>query len=272
MESIVNIGNLPMISCNSKYNFNDFRKIFNIYSPTIVISGPCSIENFDMLEKTAQFLSNNNINFLRAGLYKPRTSPYSFQGLRSDGLKQTKKIATKYNMITVAEITDVRDIEIIDRYIDIVQVGSRNMQNFDLIKEIGRWKKPVILKRGMGALLDEFLSAAEYIAHEGNFNILLCERGIRTFENNVRNMLDIASIALIKRYTSLPIIVDLSHSLGRKDIINEVANSVLAVGADGVMVEVHPTPQDALSDSSQQLNFQEAKKLFDNIRSKKFKE
>ena len=205
------------------------------------------------------------IKFLRAGLYKPRSSPYCFQGLRDQGLEFSKHISKKYNLITVSEITDIRDIKKLSEYIDIFQVGSRNMQNFDLLKELGKSKKPVLLKRGMCASLEEFILASEYLALEGNRNILMCERGIKTFENSVRNMLDISSIALIKKYTKLPIIADLSHSLGRKDIINEIAKSVIVAGADGIMIETHPQPEKALSDSRQQLNFDETRKLLNSL-------
>lgn len=256
----------PLVSIDSHENYFDFRNIFkiNIMLP-IVIAGPCSVEDFEMFEKTAMFLSNIGIKFLRAGLYKPRSSPYCFQGLRDSGLKTIKEISKKYNLITVSEITDIRDIEKVSKYIDIFQIGSRNMQNFDLLRELGKSKKPVLLKRGMCANLEEFILASEYLALEGNRNILMCERGIKTFETSVRNMLDISSIALIKKYTKLPIIVDLSHSLGRKDIIKEIAKSVLALGADGIMVETHPNPQKALSDPKQQLDFEETKLLLKYI-------
>ena len=274
----LNINKFPKISKNSENSKNlknlenskcfqdDFRKFFGLSSSELIlVSGPCSVENFEMLEKTAAFLSRNDVKFLRVGLYKPRTSPYDFQGLKSAGLEQSKYIAKKYSLISVAEITNIKELEIMDKYIDVFQIGSRNMQNFELLKEIGKTKKPVLLKRNMGATLDEFLFAAEYIAVEGNTNILLCERGIRTFENNVRNMLDIASIALIKKYISLPIIADISHSLGRTDIAVPVAKAVLTTGADGLMIEVHPKPQCALSDKFQQLDFAQAQELFNYI-------
>lgn len=267
----MNTQDFPLISLDSNEEFNDLKKLFHIKNDLpVIIAGPCGVENLDNLDKTARFLSQCGFKFLRGGLYKPRTSPYSFQGLRSQGLTMMKEIGKKYDMITVSEITDVRDIELFSLYIDVLQIGSRNMQNFELLKEVGRSKKPVILKRGMGSTLREFLFSAEYIALEGNRNIIMCERGIRTFENSVRNMLDIASIALIKKYIKLPVIADLSHSLGRKDIVNQVAQAVIALGTDGFMIEVHPDPNNALSDKNQQLNFDEVTELLKSLNKKKY--
>ena len=263
----MDVAQFPLVSVKSKEEFNDFRNLFNLnFNFPIVIAGPCSLESKQIFEDSAKFLKSYGVNFLRAGLYKPRTSPYDFQGLRRDGLKMTKYIAEKYDIKTVAEVTDVRELELILQYVDVVQIGSRNMQNFDFLKEVGRLKCPVILKRGMCSTVSEFILAAEYIALGGNRNILLCERGIRTFENSVRNTLDVVAIALVKKYTKLPIIADLSHSLGRKDVINEVAKSVLVAGADGIMVEVHPKVQEALSDKKQQLDFCEFKRLISEIK------
>ncbi len=258
----MDVVKFPLVYVNSKEEYNDFRNLFHLNSNfPIVIAGPCSLESTQVLEYSAKFLKSCGVNFLRAGLYKPRTSPYDFQGLRRDGLKMTQYIAEKYDIKTVAEVTDVRELELVLKYVNVIQIGSRNMQNFDFLKEVGRLKCPVILKRGMCSTVNEFILAAEYLAVGGNRNILLCERGIRTFENSVRNTLDVATIALVKKYTKLPIIADLSHSLGRKDVVNEVAKSVLAAGADGIMVEVHPKAHEALSDPNQQLDFCEFKKL-----------
>lgn len=253
---------------NSKHT-NHFKKInemFNLSSdlPTI-IAGPCAIESDVYLDDVAKVLKRYNIGFLRGGAYKPRTSPYDFQGLKEEGLRILNKVSKLYSLISVSEVVDTRDVELMAEYIDILQVGARNMQNYELLKEIGKSGRPVILKRGISASIHEFIYAAEYIALQGNRNIILCERGIRTFETKTRNTLDISSIPIIKSETNLPIIVDLSHSLGRKDIINPIAKSVLAAGADGIMVEVHPKPGLALSDSKQQLNIEEFISLLDNL-------
>lgn len=263
---MIDINEFPIVNVNSKVEFVDIRMLFSVdVKKAMVIAGPCGVENFEVLNCAAEFLSKQGVKFLRGGLFKPRTSPYSFQGLGKSGLKMMHEIGKHYNMVTVSEITDVRNIELFSQYIDVLQIGSRNMQNFELLKELGKSKKPVILKRGMSATLREFILAAEYIACEGNRSILMCERGIRTFENSTRNTLDVAAVALVKKYTKIPIIVDLSHSLGRTDIINDVAKCVLSLGSDGLMVEVHPNPKEALSDNNQQLNFDEVKLLMNVI-------
>ena len=263
---MVDVSEFPIINVNSKVEFIDFRKLFNIdEKKAIVIAGPCGVENFETLQCTAEFLVKLGVNFLRGGLFKPRTSPYSFQGIGRQGLKFMNEIGKFYKMVTVSEVTDVRNLDLFLQYIDVLQIGSRNMQNFELLKEVGRCKHPVVLKRGMSANIKEFILAAEYIAYEGNRKILMCERGIRTFESCTRNTWDVAAIALIKKYTKIPIIADLSHSLGRTDIVNEIAKCVLNLGADGLMVEVHPRPKEALSDKDKQLNFNEAKLLIDVI-------
>lgn len=204
------------------------------------------------MELVAQNLIKNNIEFLRGGAFKPRTSPYDFQGLGVEGLKILSEVCKNYSLTSVSEIMDVRDIEIGMKYIDILQIGSRNMMNYSLLKEIGKTQHPVLLKRGMMSTMKEFLLAAEYIVSNGNTNLILCERGIRTFETSTRNTLDISSIAIIKKETSIPVIVDLSHSLGRKDILLPISKAVIALGADGIMIEVHNNPAEALSDKEQQ--------------------
>jgi 3-deoxy-7-phosphoheptulonate synthase len=230
-----------------------------------VISGPCSIETEAQVEKVAQKVANNKLQFFRGGLFKPRTSPYDFQGLQEQGYALIKKICDKYSLISVSEILDTRDVEDAIQYIDVIQIGSRNMYNTSLLKEVGKCNHPVLLKRGMMATLNEFIMAAEYIVSLGNQNLILCERGIRTFETSTRNTLDISSVAIIKNETSLPIIVDLSHSLGRKDIVLPIANAMKALGADGIMIEVHNNPSTALSDSNQQLSLEEFQILYDAI-------
>ena len=223
----------------------------------MIIAGPCSIESKYQAEEVAQKLVDYKIKIMRGGAFKPRTSPYDFQGLGIEGLDILNNIRKKYGLLIISEILDVRDIELGLRYTDIIQIGSRNMYNAPLLTELGITKHPVLLKRGMMATLSEFMYAAEYILKGGNNQIILCERGIRTFETSVRNTLDISTIAILKKEIALPIIVDLSHSLGRKDIILPIAKAVLALGVDGIMFEVHNNPKISLSDSKQQLSFEE---------------
>jgi len=237
-----------------KNKYKTINEIFNLDSKFHIISGPCSVESIEQMELTAQLLIKNNLHFIRGGAYKPRTSPYDFQGLGFEGLKILDHVRRKYKLLTISEIVDPRDIEVAINYIDVIQIGSRNMHSYSLLKEVGKTNHPVLLKRGMMATVEEFLNAAEYIVSNGNKNIILCERGIRTFENSTRNTLDISCIAIIKHETSLPVIADLSHSLGRTDIVLPVLKSVEAVGADGAMLELHPEPTKALSDQPQQLN------------------
>ena len=239
-----------------KLAFPGFDDLFNTPPPQI-IAGPCAVESLEQAEEIAQKLVAGNVKFMRGGIFKPRTSPYEFQGLGAEGLKILEFIKNKYGLFIVSEILDTRDVELGLKYTDVIQIGSRNMGNVALLKELGNARHPVLLKRGMMATLSEFLLAAEYIVKGGNDKLILCERGIRTFENGVRNVLDISSVAIIKKETSLPVIVDLSHSLGRKDILAPVAKAVLALGIDGLMLEVHNNPPKALSDAGQQLSFAE---------------
>lgn len=253
---------LLQVSSQSNVSFKSIHEMFNLpENELIIIAGPCAVESVTCLENIVTVLHQNNVRFLRGGAYKPRTSPYDFQGLGRAGLKILKTIGKKYGMFTVTEVVDTRQVGFISQNADILQVGARNMQNYELLKEVGKTQKPVLLKRGISATIREFVYAAEYIALQGNREIILCERGIRTFETEVRNTLDISSIPILKKETKLPVLVDLSHSLGRKDIINSVAKAVLAAGAEGLMVEVHPCPDLALSDKKQQLNPSEFKEL-----------
>ncbi|MFZ5988135.1 MAG: bifunctional 3-deoxy-7-phosphoheptulonate synthase/chorismate mutase [Bacillota bacterium] len=256
-----------LISSQHNEGFMGISDMFDLPpKSSVIIAGPCAIENVEYLESIAYQLNKNKIKFLRGGAFKPRTSPYEFQGLKEEGLKILHNIGKKYNLFTVTEVVDTRDVEMVSQYVDVIQIGARNMHNFELLKEVGLTHKPVLLKRGISATIQEFILAAEYIGLQGNRKIILCERGIRTYETKTRNTLDITSIPIIKRETSLPILVDLSHSLGRKDIINSVARAALAVGADGIMVEVHPYPEVALSDSKQQLNPREFEELLEFIK------
>ena len=259
-----------LISSQSNTEFFDIASMFGFPDDNIpaIVAGPCSIEKVEYLETIAQLLKKNGIGIIRGGAFKPRTSPYEFQGLRREGIKILSEIAKKYDLVTVTEVVDTRDVEMVAEYVDVMQVGARNMYNYELLKEIGRSGKPVLLKRGLSATIHEFMMAAEYIGLQGNRKIILCERGIRTYETKTRNTLDISSIPIIKKETKLPILVDISHSLGRKDIVGYIAKAALAAGADGLMVEVHPSPELALSDSKQQLNpqeFEEMLRLIDPV-------
>jgi 3-deoxy-7-phosphoheptulonate synthase len=231
----------------------------------ILICGPCAVESEEQIEQTAAFLSRCGISIMRGGAFKPRTSPYTFQGLGRKGLELLVQAARKNNLLVVSEITDPRDLDLFADCVDILQVGARNMQNVPLLREVGRSQKPIILKRGFMSTVEEFLLAAEYVLTEGNQKIILCERGIRTFEPLTRNTLDLACVALVKRMSSFPIIVDLSHSLGRVDIMVPMAQAALACGSDGLMLEVHPDPVKALSDGKQSLSFTELDQLITKI-------
>lgn len=245
--------------------FNTIKEMFSLENDFAIIAGPCSIESEEQTDYIANKIKKMGVTILRGGAYKPRTSPYAFQGLQEEGLVILKKVGKKYNLKTVSELMDIRDLENIIDSVDLIQVGSRNMANYSLLKELGKTDKPILLKRGLMSTIDEFIYAAEYIAMGGNRNIILCERGIRTFETATRNALDLSCVPIIKSRTNLPIIVDLSHSLGRKDIVVQMAKASIACGADGIMVEVHNNPEKALSDSFQQLTINEFKVLVNEI-------
>lgn len=230
-------------------------------SEKLIIAGPCAVESYEQMKDVCDELIKNNIHFLRAGAYKPRTSPYDFQGLELEGLKILKQIKAEYNIKIVSEIPSSELINEFLNVVDIFQVGARNMQNFALLKALSNIKKPVILKRGFGNTLDEWLSAAEYLLVGGNDQIILCERGIRTFETNTRNTLDLGAVITIKQNYDLPIITDPSHASGKASHVLPLANASLAAGADGLMIEIHPDPKKAKSDRLQALSFDE----FDNL-------
>ncbi len=230
------------------------------------VFGPCSVESFEQVEAVAKNLHAKGEKFIRGGAFKPRTSPYDFHGLGVEGLKILKQIKDKYDLNVVSEIVNSNDFEVADEYLDVFQIGARNMQNFELLKEAGRTKKPILLKRGLSATIEEFVYAAEYIASQGNQNIILCERGIRTYEKATRNTLDISAVPILKQGTHLPVMVDVTHSTGRKDIMLPTAKAALAVGADGVMAEVHPDPSVALSDAGQQMNLDEFQAFYDELK------
>jgi len=231
----------------------------------VVLAGPCAIENREQLYQTAVAVRKAGGKVLRGGAFKPRTSPYSFQGLGGEGLKYLAEVGKELDMPTVTEAMDPRQVELVSQYADIIQVGARNMQNFDLLKELGRSKKPVLLKRGMSAKIEEFLMSAEYILSQGNYNVILCERGIRTFEEATRFTLDLSAVPLVKEFSHLPIVVDPSHGTGRRNLIAPMSGAALAAGSHGLMIEVHPKPESALSDGFQSLNFDEFTEMMSSI-------
>lgn len=219
----------------------------------VVMAGPCSVEGRDMMMKTAEAVKKAGATFLRGGAFKPRTSPYSFQGLGEEGLKYLREAGDKFGLLVVTEVMDTRTVELVAQYADMLQIGARNMQNFDLLKECGISKKPVLLKRGLSATISELLLSAEYLLSKGNFKVMLCERGIRTFETATRNTIDINAIPVVKMETHLPILVDPSHGTGKREFVAPIARAAIAAGCDGIMVEVHPNPEEAKSDGPQSL-------------------
>lgn len=231
-----------------------------------VIAGPCAVENREILLQIANEIKNENVSFIRGGAFKPRTSPYSFQGLGLEGLKLLAEAREKTGLLVVTELMDPRDIEMVYEYTDVVQIGARNMQNFRLLTEIGGYQKPVILKRGLSATIKEFLMSAEYIMAKGNHNVILCERGIRTFETATRNTLDLSAVPVLKQMTHLPVIVDPSHGVGRWDLVTPMARAGVAAGADGILVEIHPNPEQAMSDGEQSLKIPVFKEMMRQIR------
>ena len=218
-----------------------------------IIAGPCSVESKDQICTTAKLVKEAGANFLRGGAYKPRTSPYSFQGMEEDGLKLLTEAKAISGLPIVTEIMNPREIDLVIKYADILQVGARNMQNFSLLKELGRVNKPILLKRGMMNTIKEFLMSAEYVLSEGNSDVILCERGIRTFETATRNTLDISCIPVLKKETHLPVIIDPSHATGHWDLVESMSRACIAAGADGLIIEVHPDPVKAFSDGPQSL-------------------
>ncbi|MDY7032021.1 MAG: 3-deoxy-7-phosphoheptulonate synthase [Thermodesulfobacteriota bacterium] len=253
----------------------DFKKentIINVNNVEIggkkiqIIAGPCSVENREMLLDVAQFIEKTDASFIRGGAFKPRTSPYSFQGLGEEALKYLSEAREKTGLQVVTELMDPRDLDLMYKYVDIIQIGARNMQNFRLLKEVGSIDKPIVLKRGFSATILELLMSAEYVVSQGNKQVILCERGIRTFETATRNTLDMSAIPVIKELSHLPIIVDPSHAVGKWNLVESMSKAAIAAGADGLMIEVHPSPQDALSDGPQSLKPDKFKKLVEDLR------
>lgn len=227
----------------------------------IIMAGPCAVESEEQIFKIAYEISKLGVKVLRGGAFKPRTSPYSFQGLGLEGLKLMARAGREYGLLIITEVMSIEQIDVIAEYADIFQIGARNMQNFMLLKELGRIKKPVMLKRGISATLEELLLSAEYILSQGNEEVMLCERGIRTFENYTRNTLDLSAVPSLKELSHLPVIVDPSHSTGRWRLVGPMAKSAIAAGADGILIEVHPNPKVSLSDGAQALRLKDFGKL-----------
>ena len=252
----------------------DFKvKVKNIIiggDEKVIISGPCSVEDYDNMQSIAKDLKKIGVHILRGGAFKPRTSPYDFQGLKEEGLKILKSVGNEFNMPIVSEVMDSKDIDLVLNYADMLQIGSRNMYNYSLLKEVGKLKTPILLKRGMSATLSEWLYAAEYILSNGNENVVLCERGIRTFETYTRNTLDLNSVAVIKQNYRVPVIVDPSHGTGRRELVEQMSLASIAAGADGLMIESHTTPDNAVSDARQTVSMKSVNSIVKNI--KKFEE
>ena len=232
----------------------------------VIMAGPCSVENRDQIRLSAQQVAAAGAQFLRGGAYKPRSSPYSFQGMGVEGLKLLREVGDATGLLIITEVMEISQIEVMLPYIDCFQLGARNMQNFNLLREIGLVRKPVLLKRGIAATIEELLLSAEYILSGGNYDVMLCERGIRTYETYTRNTMDISAIPVVKHLSHLPILGDPSHGTGRRDMVPAMARASVAAGADGLLIEVHPNPDKAVSDGAQSLFPQQFSKLMDELR------
>lgn len=244
-----------LASRESKHE-NTIIKIGNVEiggNTVVMMAGPCTVENEDQMREAAKAAKKAGAQILRGGAFKPRTTPYSFQGMGEPGLKLLREVADENGLKVVTEVMDTRDVLLVSKYADILQIGARNMQNFNLLKEVGKTNKPVLLKRGMCNTIKEFLLAAEYIMSEGNHQVILCERGIRTFETEVRNSLDITSVPVLKELSHLPVIVDPSHAAGKRALVPALSRAAIAAGADGLIIEMHPNPEAALCDGEQSI-------------------
>jgi 3-deoxy-7-phosphoheptulonate synthase len=232
----------------------------------VVMAGPCSVESRDQIERSAEIVARLGAQVIRGGAFKPRSSPYAFQGLGEDGLHMLREAADRNGLLVVSEVMDLTQVPLVAQYADILQVGARNMQNFNLLRELGRQRKPVLLKRGISATIEELLLSAEYILAGGNYDVILCERGIRTFETYTRNTMDISAIPVVKKLSHLPIVADPSHGTGRRDMVAPMGRAAVAAGSDGLLVEVHPDPDHALSDGAQSLRFEQFEELMSQLR------
>lgn len=231
-----------------------------------LIAGPCTVESYEQMDKTAAALKKSGVRILRGGAFKPRTSPYAFQGLGEEGLQIIREIADKHKMAVTSEVMEISQIPLFEKYVDILQVGARNMQNFNLLKELGQIRKPVMIKRGLAATFEEWLMSAEYVLSGGNREVMLCERGIRTFERVTRNTLDLSAIPVIKKMSHLPILIDPSHGTGLRDKVAPMSRASVAAGCDGLIIEVHYKPESALCDGAQSLYPEEYNKLYRDIK------
>ncbi len=253
-------------------NWKKSRTVFEVKGTEIggedlfMIAGPCAVESEDQIEKVAAHIKELGIPFIRGGAYKPRTSPYNFQGLQEEGLEYLKIVSDKYNLGVVTELMDLALLPKVYDATDIIQVGARNMKNYHMLKELGKVDKPILLKRGMDATVEEWLLAAEYILLGGNEKVILCERGIRTFDTSVRNTMDISAIALAKQLSHLPVIADPSQGTGKRSLVGPMSAAAVVAGADGLMIEIHPDPENALSDGQQSLNFDEFDEILPSIK------
>jgi 3-deoxy-7-phosphoheptulonate synthase len=232
----------------------------------VVMAGPCSVENREQIERSADIVAEGGARVIRGGAFKPRSSPYSFQGLGEEGLKMLREAADRHGLLVASEVMDQTQIPLVTQYADLLQVGARNMQNFTLLRELGRQRRPVLLKRGISATIEELLLSAEYIMSGGNYDVILCERGIRTFETYTRNTMDISAIPVVKKLSHLPIVADPSHGTGRRDKVIPMARAAVAAGADGLLVEVHPDPDRALSDGAQSLRPEQFQEMMRQLR------
>ncbi|HEV7522833.1 MAG TPA: 3-deoxy-7-phosphoheptulonate synthase [Candidatus Angelobacter sp.] len=232
----------------------------------VLMAGPCSVESRDQIFAVAESVARSGAKFLRGGAFKPRSSPYSFQGMGEDGLKLMREAADQFGMLVVSEVMEISQIPLMLPYVDLLQVGARNMQNFNLLRELGKIRKPVLLKRGIAATIEELLLSAEYLMAGGNYDVIVCERGIRTFETYTRNTLDISAIPIVKKLSHLPILADPSHGTGRRDKVSPMGRAAIAAGADGLLVEVHNCPDKALSDGAQSLYPDQFAKLMGELR------
>ncbi len=262
----INLKGLKKASLYDESGNKRERTTFQVGNTTIgkdflLIAGPCSVESQDMIMESARIVKEAGANMLRGGAYKPRTSPYSFQGLGRVGLEYLRKAGDAYGLPIITEVVDTRDVFLVAEYADVLQIGTRNMQNFTLLTEVGKIDKPVLLKRSMNTTIEEWLNCAEYILSGGNNKVILCERGIRTFETYTRNTLDLSAVVALRDLTHLPVVVDPSHATGRREMIAPMSFAAAVVGCDGLEIEVHPQPEKALSDAAQQLNENDFKEL-----------
>jgi 3-deoxy-7-phosphoheptulonate synthase len=276
LEAFPGVESVLAIQRPYKLASRDFRKEATVFAMSNgeeiggkkiqVMAGPCSVEGLEMIMETAAAVKKAGASFLRGGAFKPRTSPYVFQGLGEEGLKFMREAADTHGLLVVTEVMDPRNVELVCQYADMLQIGARNMQNYDLLKECGASQKPVLLKRGLSATINELLLSAEYLLSKGNFKVLVCERGIRTYETATRNTVDINAIPVIKKESHLPVLLDPSHGTGKRDYVVPIAKAGIAAGCDAIMVEIHPNPEEAKSDGQQSLRLEQFQNMMDELK------